>query len=69
MGAWRTVDSMPERGEFLVYLADVDHVQGSRVGVAMIHRNLCIVNGRFRFDMPEITHWRDQPDPPEESGS
>jgi hypothetical protein len=72
MSGWRTVDSLPERGTFMVYLAEVDGVMGSRFGVAMIHPNVSFVNGKFRFDAPAITHWSYEPEPPaelKESGS
>jgi hypothetical protein len=59
---WRRLEdeAMPT-GEILVHLAD------GRTVNAAVHPNILVVDGRFAFDMPRITHWRPMIDGPKDA--
>lgn len=54
---WRSLDSVPKEGSFLVLLETADKTMGSRVAVAMFHPNVKFINGKFAFDMPKPVGW------------
>ncbi len=59
---WKTIDSAPEEGVFLVWLAEP--LLGSQVQTARWHPNVKTIGAVFHFDAPKPTHWMPLPEPP-----
>lgn len=61
--AWEPIKTIPEEGDFLVYLPD--EREGRRILVANYHKNVKIIGGLFAFDRKaKPTDWRPLPIPP-----
>ncbi len=64
MSEWQPIETIPEEGNFLVYLPD--EREGSRILVANWRKNVKVVGGHFLFDRKaKPTHWMNLPTPPE----
>jgi len=62
--SWQPIETAPrDRTPILVYLAN-SHL-GSRIQVAVLHKNVSLVGGNFSFDAPKMTHWQPLPEPPD----
>jgi hypothetical protein len=60
---WQPIETLPERGNFLVYLS-TPHL-GCRMAVMNRHPKITTVGGILDFDLDgKPTHWRELPEEP-----
>lgn len=62
MSDWKPIETIPEEGEFLVFMPE--EREGQRIQAASWHRNVKMIGNRFDFDFTPTTHWMEKPEPP-----
>lgn len=63
-GGWMPIATIPEKGEFLVFMPE----ERMQIQAAKWHPNVKVIGGNFAFDMSAPTHWMPLPAAPKSSG-